>query len=70
VAWTDNVSVERLRRRLEHKCIYLRAFERGSELQARAGGGSATTIPAPSLNHGRVHARRSVWDQRGGTPAA
>ncbi len=32
--WLDNVFVERLWRSLKYKCVYLHAFETGSELQA------------------------------------
>jgi len=35
--WMDNVFIERLWRSLKHECVYLRAFETGSE--ARAGIG-------------------------------
>ena len=35
--WLDNVFIERLWRSLKHECIYLHAFETGSE--ARAGIG-------------------------------
>ena len=35
--WLDNVFIERLRRSLKYECVYLHAFETGSE--ARAGIG-------------------------------
>jgi putative transposase len=35
--WLDNVFIERLRRSLKYECVYLNAFETGSE--ARAGIG-------------------------------
>ena len=35
--WMDNVFIERLWRSLKYECVYLRAFETGSE--ARAGVG-------------------------------
>ena len=33
-AWRDNVFVERLWRSLKYECVYLHAFETGSELRA------------------------------------
>src|SRR5664280_1219550 len=35
--WMDNVFIERLRRSLKYECVFLKAFETGSE--ARAGIG-------------------------------
>ena len=32
--WMDNVFIERLWRSLEYECVYLHAFETGSELRA------------------------------------
>ena len=32
--WTDNVFIERLWRSLKYECVYLHAFETGSELRA------------------------------------
>ena len=32
--WMDNVFIERLWRSLKYECIYLHAFETGSELRA------------------------------------
>jgi len=32
--WMDNVFIERLWRSLKYECVYLRAFETGSELRA------------------------------------
>jgi len=32
--WIDNVFIERLWRSLKYECVYLRAFETGSELRA------------------------------------
>ena len=43
--WMDNVFIERLWRSLKYECIYLHAFETGSELRAGLTGGSATTMP-------------------------
>lgn len=31
--WMDNVFIERLWRSLKYECVYLRAFETGSELR-------------------------------------
>ncbi|MBV9747927.1 MAG: transposase, partial [Acetobacteraceae bacterium] len=33
--WMDNVFIERLWRSLKYECVYLHAFETGSELHAR-----------------------------------
>src|SRR5690606_7739650 len=33
--WMDNVFIERLWRSLKYECVYLHAFETGSELRAR-----------------------------------
>lgn len=35
--WMDNVFIERLWRSLKYECVYLNAFETGSELRARLG---------------------------------
>ena len=35
--WMDNVSIERLWRSLKSECIYLHAFETGSETRAGIG---------------------------------
>ncbi len=35
--WMDNVFIERLRRSLKYECVYLPAFETGSELRAGLG---------------------------------
>ena len=43
--WMDNVFIERLWRSLKYECVYLHAFETGSELRAGCRSGSATTIP-------------------------
>jgi len=36
--WMDNVFIERLWRSLKYECVYLRAFETGSELRAGLSG--------------------------------
>ena len=43
--WMDNVFVERLWRSLKYECVYLHAFETGSELRVGLQSGSATTMP-------------------------
>ena len=44
--WMDNVFIERLWRSLKYECIYLNAFETGSEAREGIGGRwSATTTP-------------------------
>jgi putative transposase len=35
--WLDNVFIERLWRSLKYECLYLNAFETGSEARQRAG---------------------------------
>ena len=35
--WMDNVFIERLWRSLKYECVYLKAFETGSELHAGLG---------------------------------
>jgi putative transposase len=35
--WMDNVFIERLWRSLKYECVYLHAFETGSELRAGLG---------------------------------
>lgn len=47
--WLDNVFIERLWRSLEYECIYLNAFETGSE--ARAGIGRWITYYNGSRPH-------------------
>ena len=42
--WMDNVFIERLWRSLKYECVYLHAFETGSELRTGLRGGSATTM--------------------------
>jgi len=36
--WMDNVFIERLWRSLKYECVYLHAFEIGSELRAGLAG--------------------------------
>lgn len=47
--WLDNVCIERLWRSLKYECIYLHAFETGSE--ARAGIGKWLTYYNGSRPH-------------------
>ncbi|AJP73466.1 hypothetical protein TS85_19250 [Sphingomonas hengshuiensis] len=42
--WMDNVFIERLWRSLKYECVYLHAFETGSELRLASAGGSPITI--------------------------
>jgi putative transposase len=35
--WIDNRMIERLWRSLKYECVYLHAFERGSEVKAGIG---------------------------------
>jgi len=44
--WMDNVFIERLWRSLKYECVYLHAFETGSELRAGLNGGLLSTTPA------------------------
>ena len=55
--WMDNVFIERLWRSLKYECVYLRAFETGSELRV----GLAAWI-------GYYNARRSHSSLNGKTP--
>jgi transposase InsO family protein len=41
--WMDDVFIERLWRSLKYECVYLNAFETGSELRTGSAGGSAIT---------------------------
>jgi putative transposase len=43
--WMDNVFIERLWRSLKYECVYLHAFETGSELRAGPSQWIATTMP-------------------------
>jgi putative transposase len=43
--WMDNVFIERLWRSLKYECVYLHAFETGSEPGPVSDAGSITTIP-------------------------
>jgi putative transposase len=42
----DNVFIERLWRSLKYECVYIHAFETGSELKAALAGGSPITTPS------------------------
>ena len=52
--WMDNVSIERLWRPLKYECIYLHAFETGSE--TRAGIGKWVTYYNPAPLHPSAYA--------------
>ena len=43
--WMDNVFIERLWRSPKHECVYLHAFETGSELRAGLTGHCKTQPP-------------------------
>ena len=43
--WMDNVFIERLWRSLKYECVFLNAFETGSEARTGSVVGSATTTP-------------------------
>ena len=63
--WLDNVFIERLWRSLKYECIYLNAFETGSE--ARAGIGRWITYYNGSRPHtaqGRKDAGRGPYGLR------
>jgi len=49
--WMDNVMIERLWRSLKYECVYLQAFETGSD--ARAGIGCSATIKVRALRQSR-----------------
>jgi len=53
--WMDNIMIERLWRSLKYECVYLHAFETGSE--AKAGIGKWITF----YNEQRPHS--SLYDQ-------
>ena len=55
--WMDNVFIERLWRSLKYECVYLHAFETGSELRA----GLARWI---GYFTGRAHAGRGIRGRR------
>ena len=55
--WLDNVLIERLWRSLKYECVYLHAFETGSELRAGL-----------SRRIGYYNARRSHSSLAGRTP--
>ena len=65
--WMDNVFIERLWRSLKYECIYLHAFETGSELRA----GLTWWIgyynsPAPTFDAGRTLTGRRILGIRDG----
>jgi len=80
--WMDNVFIERLWRSLKYKCVYLHAFETGSELRAGPGRWiiyynhqrphSGLTGRTPAEAYGRIgasdHGGMPPWsdDQNGG----
>ena len=51
--WIDNRRIERLWRSLKYECVYLHAFERGSQAKAGIGKWLAyDTAERPHSNHG------------------
>ena len=63
--WMDNVFIERLWRSLKYECVYLNAFETGSEL--RAGLGRWITYlqrPATALGSLRAKPGGGLWADR------
>ena len=44
--WRDNVMIERLWRSLKYECIYLHAFENGTEAVSVSANGSRSTMNA------------------------
>ena len=57
--WIDNRMIERLWRSLKHECVYLHAFEQGSE--AKAGIGKWLTY----YNTERPHSTHGILPRRG-----
>ena len=61
--WMDNIFIERLWRSVKYECVYLHAFETGSEL--RAGLGRWFTYQAsPAFTPCRENPRRGIWANR------
>lgn len=56
VRWLDTVFIERLWRSLKYECIYLHAFETGSELKAGLVAWIRTTTYSGLIQHGWTHA--------------
>jgi putative transposase len=55
--WMDNVFIERLWRSLKYECIYLHAFETGTDLRAGLTSWIAyLQYPPPAFDAGRAHA--------------
>jgi putative transposase len=66
--WMDNVFIERLWRSLKYECVYLNAFETGSEL--RTGLGRWINYYNGHRPHSRFNGRTpdEVYGQTGATP--
>lgn len=66
--WMDNVFIERLWRSLKYECVYLNAFETGSEL--RAGLGRWISYYNGQRPHSRLAGRTpdEVYGRSGATP--
>jgi len=68
--WMDNIFIERLWRSLQYECVYLHAFETGSELKAGLGRWITNTLRPHSGWAGRTSVevyRRIGQSDLGGT---
>lgn len=65
--WMDNIMIERLWRSMKYECVYLHAFETGSE--ARTGIGRWVTFYNEHRPHSRLDDRTpdEAYSQTGGT---
>ena len=64
--WMDNVFIERLWRSLKYECVYLHAFETGSERRRARKVDWLLQYPAASLCISRAHTRRGIRGKRDG----
>ena len=62
--WMDNVFIERLWRSLKYECVYLHAFETGSELRGGLTQWIGYYNTRRSPRPGRPDARRGIWGSR------
>ena len=58
--WMDNVFIERLWRSLKYECVFLNAFETGSEARAASDAGSTITMATTALGLRRQDTRRGL----------
>ena len=63
--WMDNVFIERLWRSLKYECVYIHAFETGSELRAGLAKWIGYNNQPASLGPCRGHPRRGLWTNPG-----